>query len=85
MTLRLSGLPGYSRVQESINSFYPEIRELQRSIENMRYFLKHGILCRSTVHDQSADICIFRDNFGSFGFEIQNLKNRLNFKFYVSC
>ena len=39
---------------------YPEIRELQRSIEtnDMRYFPQHVLLCTSTVHDQSANICI---------------------------
>ncbi len=35
-------------------------KELQRSINtyNMRYFPQHVILCTSTVHDQSGDICI---------------------------
>ena len=39
-----------------ISTCNSEIRELQRSIStyNMRYFL----LCTSTVHDQSGDICI---------------------------
>ena len=37
-----------------------EIRELQRSIEtyDMRYFPQHVLLCTSTVHDKSGDICI---------------------------
>ena len=37
-----------------------EIRELQRSINtyNIRYFPQHVLLCTSTVHDQSGDICI---------------------------
>ena len=40
--------------------FYPEKRELQRSIEtyDMRYFPQHVLLCTSSVHDQSANICI---------------------------
>ena len=39
-----------------------EIRELQRSIEtyDMRYFSQDVLLCTSTVHDQSANICIQR-------------------------
>ena len=45
-------------VRELFTSFkkLPEIRELQRSIENydMQYFPQHVILCTSTVHDQSA-------------------------------
>ena len=38
----------------------PEIRELQRSSKtyDMRYFPQHVLLCTSTVHDQSVDICI---------------------------
>ena len=47
--LRLSGLPGYSRVQESINSFYPEK---------------------------------FKD---PLDWNYKIFKNRLNYKFYVSC
>ena len=37
-----------------------EIRELQRLIQiyDMRHFLQHVLLCTSTVHDQSGDICI---------------------------
>ena len=37
----------------------PGIRGLQRSINiyNMRYYPQH-VLCTSTVHDQSGDICI---------------------------
>ena len=40
--------------------FQSEIRELQKSIEtyDMRYFQQHVLLCTSTVHDQSGDICI---------------------------
>ena len=40
--------------------FHAEIRELQRLIEtyDIRYFPSHVLLCTSTVHDQSADICI---------------------------
>ena len=49
-------------VRELFTSFkkLPEIRELQRSIEtyDMRYFPQHVLLCTSTVHDQSANICI---------------------------
>ena len=38
----------------------PEIRDLQRSIEtyDMQYFPHHVLLCTSTVHDQSANICL---------------------------
>ena len=37
-----------------------EMRELQRSINtyNVRYFPQHVLLCTTTVHDQSANICI---------------------------
>ena len=37
----------------------PDIREL-RSIEtyDIRYFTQHVLLCTSTVHEQSANICI---------------------------
>ena len=52
-------------VRELFTSFkkLPEIRELQRSIENydMRSFpqhVLHVLLCTSTVHDQSENICI---------------------------
>ena len=46
--------------QRSARYFTSEIRELQRSIKtyDMRYFPQHVLLCTSTVHDQSADICI---------------------------
>ena len=40
---------------------FRDIRELQRLIETckMRYFpQQHVLLCTSTVHDQSANICI---------------------------
>ena len=42
------------------SSFIPEMRDLQRLIKtyNMRYFPQHVLLCTSTVHDQSGDICI---------------------------
>ena len=38
----------------------PEIRDLQRSIitYNMRYLPQLVLLCTSTVHDQSGNICI---------------------------
>ena len=54
----------------------PEIRELQRSIEtyDMRYFPQHVLLCTSTVHDQSANICIQGEIKGSSGNETQNLQ-----------
>ena len=49
-------------VRELFTSFkkLPEIRELQRSIEtyDMLSFPQHVLLCTSTVHDQSANICI---------------------------
>ena len=43
-----------------IHRLATEITELQRSINtyNMRYFPQHVLLCTSTVHDQSGDICI---------------------------
>ena len=43
-----------------IRSFSTEIRELRRSIEtyDKRHFPQHVLLCTSTVHDQSGDICI---------------------------
>ena len=54
--------PGFTAVdnQSKIKKVYPEIRELQRSIEtyDMPYFPPHILLCTSTVHDQSGDICI---------------------------
>ena len=65
----------------------PEIRVLQRLINtyNMRYFPHHVLLCTSTVHDQSGDICIQ-------GYLrilwIQNTKSSNKdwfFKCYVSC
>ena len=51
------------KIQMLISHSYlirPEIRELQRSIKtnDMRYFPQHVLLCTSTVHDQSANICI---------------------------
>ena len=50
---------GYYRGFQNFKS-YPEITELQRSLEtcDMRYFSQHVLLCTSTVHDQSGDICI---------------------------
>ena len=38
----------------------PEIRDLQRSITtyDIRYFSQHVLLCTSTVHEQSANICL---------------------------
>ena len=50
---------GYS-IQSEDCTLIPEIRELQRSIKtyDMRYFPQDVLLCTSTVHDQSGDICI---------------------------
>jgi len=52
----------------------------------MRYFPQHVLLCTSTVHDQSANICIQGILKGSFGYETQNLQKKdWIHKFYVSC
>ena len=50
----------FIRFEKTFLEFEPEIRELQRSIKtyDMRYFPQHVLLCTSTVHDQSANICI---------------------------
>ena len=69
------------------NRLLPEIRELQRLIETyeMRYFPQHVLLCTSTVHDQSANICI------QGYLRILWIRNKKSskidwiHKFYVSC
>ena len=64
--LIFAGLPTYHRMilHRRLYGIYtvcfPEIRELQRSIEtyDMRYFPQHVLLCTSAVYDQSGYICI---------------------------
>ena len=50
----------FAHIHIYIDMLATEIRKLQRSINNynMRYFPQHVLLCTSTVHDQSGDICI---------------------------
>ena len=53
-------LPDMYLLIKKLSYSVSEIRDLQRSINtyNMRYFSQHVLLCKSTVHHQSGDICI---------------------------